>query len=139
MFLYNLGTKRVICKKRLRTTVLYYYIFTQSNLFRNIYLKITQPWSKLNTIITTAVLPGGPFNLLTPDLTSYQQQLWLSAQLITKVATEQETFTKVCFVSLHVKGISGQNTVSIIGDRIHNRTRTIRCTFNICINSFNSY
>ena len=117
----------------------YHRVLTRSNLFRNIHLKITQPWSKLNIIIAIAVLPGGPFNLLTPDLTSYQQQLWLSAQLITKVATEQETFTKVCFVSLHVKGISGQNTVSIIGDRIHNRTRTIRCRFNIYMNSFNSY
>ena len=38
---------------------------------------------------TKTTLPGGPFNLLTPDLTSYQQQLWLSAKLITKVATEQ--------------------------------------------------
>ena len=71
-------------------------------------------------------LPGGPFNLLTPDLTSYQQQLWLSAQLVTKVATEQETFTKVCSVLLHVKGVSDKNTVTTVGDRVHNRTRTIK-------------
>ena len=71
-------------------------------------------------------LPGGPFNLLTPDLTSYQQQLWLSAQLVTKVATEQETFTKVCSVLLHVKGVSDENTVTTVGDRVHNRTRTIK-------------
>lgn len=77
-------------------------------------------------------LPGGPFNLLTPDLTSYQQQLWLSAQLVTKVATEQETFTKVCSVTIHVKGVSDPTTSKIIGDRLHNRTRTIRCADKSC-------
>ena len=72
------------------------------------------------------LLPGGPFNLLTPDLTSYQQQLWLSAKLITKVATEQETFTKMCSVTLHVRGVKDQHTSKVIGDRVHNRTRIIR-------------
>lgn len=74
----------------------------------------------------TSLLPGGPFNLLTPDLTSYQQQLWLSAQLVTKVATEQETFTKVCHVTLNVKGVQDQSTTYVLGDRVHNRTRVVR-------------
>ena len=72
------------------------------------------------------LVPGGPFNLLTPDLTSYQQQLWLSAQLVTKVATEQETFSKVCSVSLHVRGVGDKHTTKVIGDRVHNRTRVVR-------------
>ena len=80
----------------------------------------------------TAKLPGGPFNLLTPDLTSYQQQLWLSAQLVTKVATEQETFTKVCYVTLHVKGINDKYSSEVIGDRVHNRTRVVRCADKSC-------
>ena len=84
--------------------------------------KIKVPGNKT----AASAVPRGPFNLVTPDLTSYQQQLWLSAQLVTKVATEQETFTKVCSVLLHVKGISDKDKVTVVGDRIHNRTRTIR-------------
>ena len=75
---------------------------------------------------TKSKLPGGPFNLLTPDLSSYQQQLWLSAKLITKVATEQETFTKMCSVTLKVSGIRDEHTSKVIGDRVHNRTRIVR-------------
>lgn len=80
----------------------------------------------------SGLLPGGPFNILTPDLTSYQQQLWLSAQLVTNVATEQETFSKVCSVTIHVKGVSDAQTTKVIGDRVHNRTRTVRCADKTC-------
>jgi len=81
---------------------------------------------------TKSKLPGGPFNLITPDLSSYQQQLWLSAKLITKVATEQETFTKMCSVTLKVSGIRDEHTSKVIGDRVHNRTRVVRCADKSC-------
>ena len=90
-------------------------------------MKFVMPATKIrNQNNTKPTLPGGPFHLLTPDLTSYQQQLWLSAQLVTKVATEQETFTKVCYATLHVKGVVDKEFANVLGDRVHNRTRVVK-------------
>lgn len=74
-----------------------------------------------------SLLPGGPFLIVTPGLSSYRRQLWISAKLVTHVEQGQETFTKPVAVWLRVEGIldSGGHKV-LVGGQGHNRTRTIQ-------------
>ena len=74
-----------------------------------------------------SLLPGGPFLILTPGLSSYRRQLWISAQPVTHIEQGQETFTKPVAVWLRVEGIldSGGHKV-LVGGQGHNRTRTIQ-------------
>ena len=88
----------------------------------NTYIKIFLFESK-----GASLLPGGPFLILTPGLSSYRRQLWISAQPVTHVEQGQETFTKPVAVWLRVEGIldSGGHKV-LVGGQGHNRTRTIQ-------------
>ena len=74
-----------------------------------------------------SLLPGGPFLILTPLLSSYRRQLWITVQPVTHVEQGQETFTKPVAVWLRVEGVidSGGHKV-LVGGQGHNRTRTIQ-------------
>ena len=74
-----------------------------------------------------SLLPGGPFLILTPSLSAYRRQLWISAQPVTHIEQGQETFTKTVAVWLRVEGVidSGGHKV-LVGGQGHNRTRTIQ-------------
>ena len=77
-----------------------------------------------------SLLPGGPFLILTPSLSSYRRQLWISAKPVTHVEQGQETFTKTVAVWLRVEGVidSGGHKV-LVGGQGHNRTRSIQVNF----------
>ena len=77
-------------------------------------------------------IPSGPFTIVTPSLSNYRQQLWISAQVITAKEKEQEMFTKKCHVFLQVKGLLDKSKSVLIGGQSHNRTRTIRCDDEKC-------
>ena len=60
--------------------------------------------------------------IVTPKLSTYRQQLWISAQLMTQ-QNDQETFSHKCTVSLHVEGLIDKTTKKVVGGSSHNRTR----------------
>lgn len=64
---------------------------------------------------------------MTPALSSYRRQLWISAQPVTHVEQGQETFKQTVAVWLRVEGVidSGGHKV-LVGGQGHNRTRTIQ-------------
>lgn len=76
-------------------------------------------------------LPQGPFHIVTPKLSAYRQQLWISAALITK-EKGQETFMKTCNVLVEVEGFMSKNTKRLVGGKGHERSRTIRCDDQKC-------
>ena len=80
-----------------------------------------------------SLLPGGPFLILTPSLSSYRRQLWISATPVIHAELGQEAFTKTVAVWLRVEGVidAGGHKV-LVGGQGHNRTRTIQVGFDIC-------
>nr|CAG4643098.1 EOG090X03I5 [Ilyocryptus agilis] len=75
----------------------------------------------------------GPYLITTPLLTSYHQQLWLIAQIITE-NKDDESFEKKFHVTIAVEGVSeNENAVNILtSDRTHNRTRDLQCERQNC-------
>ena len=80
-----------------------------------------------------SLLPGGPFLILTPSLSSYRRQLWISATPVIHAELGQEAFTKTVAVWLRVEGVidAGGHKV-LVGGQGHNRTRSIQVRFGIC-------
>merc|ERR1712038_643458 len=80
----------------------------------------------------TKRISSGPFIILTPKLSVYRRQMWISAQLVTHVEKGQESFSKDCSVWLRVQGILDSGHEVLVGGRGHNRTRTITCDGSRC-------
>ena len=76
-------------------------------------------------------IPGGPFVVLTPKLSTYRQQMWVSAKLIIKEKGEV-SFTKQCVVRLRVEGIAQGGRKVLVGGMEHNRTRSVICKSDDC-------
>eukprot|EP00095_Tigriopus_kingsejongensis_P007871 snap_masked-scaffold127_size327531-processed-gene-1.2 protein:Tk07871 transcript:snap_masked-scaffold127_size327531-processed-gene-1.2-mRNA-1 annotation:"hypothetical protein DAPPUDRAFT_312162" len=91
----------------------------------------TETATKLKTHNNLTNLPQGPFIIVTPQLSPYRQQLWISAALITK-EKGQEAFAKKCNVFIQVEGMRGKDNKVLVGGRGHNRSRTIKCDDKQC-------
>ena len=82
---------------------------------------------KLFHFIGASLLPGGPFLILTPTLSSYRRQLWISAKPVTHIEKGQESFKKPVAVWLRVEGVLDRGGHKVlVGGLGHNRTRAIQ-------------
>lgn len=81
----------------------------------------------------TSILGTGPFAMKTPLMTTYSQQLWLIARIVTD-NNDDETYDKSFQISVGVEGITSKHTpLSILSeDNVRNRTRHLHCERNIC-------
>ena len=93
---------------------------------------LTEHTEKATALNQGRGLPAGPYTILTPKLSSYRKQLWISAQLVTHVEKGQETFSKECAVWLRVEGIVDSGHKVLVGGQGHNRSRSITCNQNRC-------
>nr|CAG4644664.1 EOG090X03I5 [Leptodora kindtii] len=76
---------------------------------------------------------AGPYVLNSPSMTTYHQQLWVIAQVITE-NKDEESFEKRFQVSVQVDGVDDdeQPVKVIAADRAHNRTRDLQCQSRNC-------
>ncbi|KAH8346581.1 hypothetical protein KR084_005485 [Drosophila pseudotakahashii] len=79
------------------------------------------------------VLGTGPFAMKSPLTTTYSQQLWLIAKLVTD-NNDDERYDKSFQVSVSIDGINEQHKPqSVLGSGVaHNRTRHLICARNDC-------
>lgn len=94
--------------------------------------KIISEHQEMAKDLDQSKLPAGPFLMMTPRLNAYRRQLWISAQLVTKVEKGQERFEKDVAVWLRVEGILDSGHKVLVGGQGHNRTRTIKCNQTRC-------
>nr|CAG4649198.1 EOG090X03I5 [Scapholeberis mucronata]SVE93522.1 EOG090X03I5 [Scapholeberis mucronata] len=75
----------------------------------------------------------GPYHLITPPLTSYHQQFWLIAQIVTE-NKDEESFEKKFHVTITMDGImeDDQTNTVVSSDHTHNRTRDLQCERQNC-------
>nr|CAG4636043.1 EOG090X03I5 [Eubosmina coregoni]SVE69704.1 EOG090X03I5 [Eubosmina coregoni] len=75
----------------------------------------------------------GPYVLRTPLLTSYHQQFWVIAQIVTE-NKDDESFEKKFHVSILMDGITEDEHTSqiITSSHTHNRTRDLQCEMQNC-------
>nr|XP_002734424.1 PREDICTED: transmembrane protein 181-like [Saccoglossus kowalevskii] len=71
-------------------------------------------------------LAVGPFHLKSPTLSTFNQQLWLSAKPFLDHAKD-EVFAKTFLMSVEVHGQDVDTTVHSLSEAAHNRTRWIKC------------
>nr|AAY54880.1 IP11750p [Drosophila melanogaster] len=79
------------------------------------------------------VLGKGPFAMKSPLTTTYSQQMWLIAKLVTD-NNDDERYDKSFQVSVSIDGINEQHKPqSVLGSGVaHNRTRHLVCVRNDC-------
>uniref|UniRef100_A0A8C9WHK8 Transmembrane protein 181 n=1 Tax=Scleropages formosus TaxID=113540 RepID=A0A8C9WHK8_SCLFO len=71
-------------------------------------------------------LQTGPFNLASPSLSTYNQQLWLTCQ-IELDQTHGVDFTQHVEIIVDLKGVMQDASVTPISPRVHQRNRTLIC------------
>ncbi|EDV42582.1 uncharacterized protein Dana_GF16949 [Drosophila ananassae] len=82
---------------------------------------------------SATVLATGPFAMKSPLTTTYSQQLWLIAKLVTG-NNDDERYDKSFQVSVSIDGINEQHKPqNVLGSGVaHNRTRHLLCVRNDC-------
>nr|CAG4642397.1 EOG090X03I5 [Evadne anonyx] len=93
-----------------------------------------QSISKVSAHPNGSEMATGPYYLNTPLLTTYNQQFWLIAQIITE-NRDDESFEKKFRVSVVMDGITeNEQGVSkiVLNDHAHNRTRDLKCERQNC-------
>ncbi|XP_041106280.1 transmembrane protein 181-like isoform X2 [Polyodon spathula] len=68
----------------------------------------------------------GPFQLKSPPLSTYNQQLWLTCQ-IQLSQTDGMDFYKEVDMKVEIKGVMHDASVMNIRDSVHNRSRLLHC------------
>nr|CAG4634689.1 EOG090X03I5 [Alona affinis] len=94
----------------------------------------SQSISKVSGHPNGSDMATGPYYLTTPLLTSYHQQLWLIAQIITE-NKDEESFEKKFHASVVMEGIADEDEHTsklVISDHTHNRTRDLQCERQNC-------
>nr|CAG4651694.1 EOG090X03I5 [Triops cancriformis] len=89
--------------------------------------------STLSPEINQTTMATGTFLVKTPLLTSYHQQLWLVAQIITH-KRDDETFDKPFQVSISMQGSNGDPEELARPNHLENRTRHLFCEKDGCNN-----
>lgn len=76
-------------------------------------------------------LSAGPFEIVTPKLSTYRQQMWISAQITIK-EKEQAIYSTSCTATLTIEGIVDRKTKVLIGHKDISRTRFLTCKDKNC-------
>lgn len=94
---------------------------------------VTYSAANLNPPVNKSKMATGPFIIKTPTLSTYSQQLWVTAKII-KESRDVEIVRLKFSVALTIQGITDEQIgVSILnGDQMHNRTRNIECSEEEC-------
>ncbi|XP_046655342.1 transmembrane protein 181-like [Daphnia pulicaria] len=92
-----------------------------------------QSISQVNGHPNGSDMATGPYYLATPLLTSYHQQFWVIAQIVTE-NKDDESFEKKFHVSIAMDGIIEDDQVikMVSNDHTHNRTRDLQCERQNC-------
>ncbi|MFT7797518.1 transmembrane protein 181 isoform X1 [Arapaima gigas] len=72
----------------------------------------------------------GPFNLASPSLSTYNQQLWLTCQIQLDQTHGEATyvdFTQSVEINVELKGVMQDASVTSISNSAHQRSRTLHC------------
>ncbi|XP_043219290.1 transmembrane protein 181-like [Amphibalanus amphitrite] len=79
-------------------------------------------------------MASGPFVIKSPGVTSYAQQLWLSATVVVGDGTADETFDKRFTIAVDVEGLSeGREKLQVFKeDQLFNRSRHLHCQESSC-------
>ncbi|KPP64457.1 hypothetical protein Z043_117197, partial [Scleropages formosus] len=81
---------------------------------------------KATSFSTNSSQKTGPFNLASPSLSTYNQQLWLTCQ-IELDQTHGVDFTQHVEIIVDLKGVMQDASVTPISPRVHQRSRTLHC------------
>nr|CAG4643825.1 EOG090X03I5 [Lepidurus arcticus] len=87
--------------------------------------------SSFSPELNQSLMSTGTFLVKTPSLTSYHQQLWLVAQIITR-KRDDETFDKPFQVSISMQGFSDESAEIYPPQLLENRTRHLFCEKDGC-------
>ncbi|XP_056150395.1 transmembrane protein 181 isoform X2 [Lampris incognitus] len=69
----------------------------------------------------------GPFNLVSPPLTTYNQQLWLTCLMQVEHSSNVMDFQQHFDINVELKGVMQDATVTHINDNVHQKPRTLHC------------
>eukprot|EP00058_Branchiostoma_floridae_P005118 XP_002590606.1 hypothetical protein BRAFLDRAFT_83753 [Branchiostoma floridae] len=76
-------------------------------------------------------LATGPFQLRTPTLSTFNQQLWLTSKIFIR-NPKGDTIKSKFTMSVVVEGQVADSSVLITGERTHNHSRTLHCNKETC-------
>ncbi|GAB6032821.1 hypothetical protein CHUAL_012023 [Chamberlinius hualienensis] len=83
--------------------------------------------------VNKSQLLTGPLIIQTPTLSTYSQQLWITAKIL-KESNDVETIQMKFYVALTIQGVvDEQNRFPVLtGQNLHNRTRELTCREQVC-------
>uniref|UniRef100_A0A914XC05 Uncharacterized protein n=1 Tax=Plectus sambesii TaxID=2011161 RepID=A0A914XC05_9BILA len=85
-----------------------------------------------NSSTPTINLAKGPFNILTPTLSPYCQQLWVMAEITSKEVQQDASFQSRFHVLVTISGVMSGGKTDPVGKTTGNRTHDLSCSGDKC-------
>ncbi|KAI4878039.1 hypothetical protein NFI96_000412 [Prochilodus magdalenae] len=79
-----------------------------------------------NVLSTANVSKTGPFDIKSPPLSNYNQQLWLLC-VIQMTQNNEEDFRKSFEFNVELKGVMQDASIMHISDNVHHKSRSLHC------------
>ncbi|XP_022242398.1 transmembrane protein 181-like [Limulus polyphemus] len=94
---------------------------------------VTTKATELTPKPNQSIMATGPFVLKSPTMSTYSQQLWVIAQIVTE-NDDNETFYKPFRLGVTLHGVSNQNKPMVVLDESHShdRVRKLYCASKLC-------
>ncbi|KAG7460838.1 hypothetical protein MATL_G00203150 [Megalops atlanticus] len=85
------------------------------------------PCSGAKLLAANSSLKSGPFNLKSPPLSTYNQQLWLTC-VIQPDQTNGADFHQPFEINVELKGVMQDTSVMHVNNNVHQKSRTLHCS-----------